>query len=239
MAVISFPFPARNAAYPNKEDILNDPTFAAYPRRSPAHKAAYDRARSDEAKAFRLQYLSVEEELDRALRYVSPCDHNANTFSFKFADIIRSAANMFEILSKTLYAKFYNCTDELNIFCYLALDIHLELCAKKLVHLVSIDGFPNNPEVLQPFRNVIAWDRKSEVMPCHIPSWWSSYNSIKHSNAGVMTHATLANATASVAANFLVIERVYGFGILNGGMFDMPTAGVSYLPRWSRVFSQW
>jgi len=239
MAVPSYPFRPRNPAYPTTESILIDETFTAYPRHSPEHQAAFDRANSDEARRLRLQYLSIEEELDRAFRYVSPCEHNANTFSFKFAETIRSAANMYEILSKDLYSKFYNSNDSLNIYNYLALDVYLNLADQKVTLVVAHDSFPAYPEVTRPFFGLVCWDRASPVADYQKPIWWSAYNDIKHSNAGIMAQATLANAVAAVAAIFLVIERVYGFGILGGGFRDLPTGSFTYFPRWSRLFSRY
>jgi hypothetical protein len=68
---------------------------------SPEYRAMYERAQcGDDAKRWRFQYLSIEDQLERALRYVDPCDENAEVFSIKFAEIIRSAANAFEIMAK-------------------------------------------------------------------------------------------------------------------------------------------
>ena len=99
----------------------------------------------------------------------------------------------------------------------------MDLANRRVTHLAAFDSFPTYPEVSQPFANLAAWGRNALVAPTHIPTWWTAYNQIKHSNAGLKTHGTLANATAAVAAIFLLIEQVFGFCILNGGGYRMPT----------------
>jgi hypothetical protein len=241
----AFPFPTRNSAFPQVEDVIfvdlrqdfTSPETLATIRRM------YARSCAEEARSLRLQYLTVEEELERAYRYVTPTEQNALTFSFKFADIIRGAANVYELLSKVLYARFYNSTDRLDIFNYLALDRFLALSGRRVVHLLAVGGFSSHPEVIQPFHSLTAWDQNSPVASTHVPGWWRAYNDIKHSIAGVEGKATQANATSAVAAQFLLVEATFGFGILNGGHVSVPAEDApsmsefGYLPRWSRLFS--
>jgi hypothetical protein len=238
MAVVSYPFPARNPAYPDLHQII---FTDGIPTNNHVYGAMYSRAQGDGAKTWRFQYLGIEEELERAFRFVSPCDDNAAVFSLKFAEIIRSAANAYEILAKELYAKFYNDADQLNIFNYLALDVHLNVVGQNVTQLLALGQFPNHPEVERPFANLAAWNRQSVVSQNQKPIWWDAYNAIKHSNAGLRNHATLANAMAAAAGLFLMIERVYGFGVLQGGLFNVYTAALNQTiirdhPRWARLF---
>jgi hypothetical protein len=237
-AVASFPFPPRNPAHPNIHEILYVHGVPAY---DPVYLGMYNRAQGDEARGWRFRYLGIEQELERAFQYVTPCDENAGAFSHKLADIIRSAANAYEIIAKELYAKLYNASDTLNIFNYLALDLYLQQAAQKIDQLAAIGDFPNHPEVGQPFVALAPWDRASRVLGAHVPAWWGAYNAIKHSNDGVRTHATLANAMAVTAALFLVIERVFGFGVLQGGMHNVYTGSTHsssfrHHTQWARLF---
>src|ERR1700730_16174063 len=147
-AIASHPFPNRNLAYTHLSEIVYSRNCSLD---SPEYKAMYERSQGDKAKLWRLRYLGVEEELERAFRYVNPSDENAGTFSIKFAEIILSTCNAYELLTKDLYAKFYNGDDPINILNYLALDLHLELAKRKVSHLAAIGSFPNHPEVNQPF----------------------------------------------------------------------------------------
>src|SRR4051812_33631610 len=103
--VPSFPFPARNPAFPRVEDVI---FVADYARDSGLNRLLLERSQGDEARLLRLQYLGIEGELERAFRYVSPAAENAGAFSLKFAEVIRSAANAYEIICKSLYSRFYN-----------------------------------------------------------------------------------------------------------------------------------
>lgn len=234
----TYSFASRNPKYPNACDIVWTEGFAPT---TPEYKSMYARAQGDDAKRWRFQYIGIEEELERSLRYVDACDENADVFSLKFAEIIRAAANAFEIMSKELYAKFYNDTDKIDIHDYLALEKHLDFVKQTVTHFAAQGSFPNHPEVCQPFVRVASWDKLSGISSNHIPSWWTGYNKIKHTNDGLKKHATLANALSATSALFLLIERVFFFGVLQGGGFDEPfSAGnqrfIRVHPRWARLF---
>jgi hypothetical protein len=240
--IASFPFPAHNPSYTRLEDVIFVPGHEKGMDQA-IYRVLFERAQSDEARLLRLQYLGVEEELERAFRYVSPSSENANAFSMKFAEVIRAAANAYEILCRTLYARFYNDRDSINIFNYLALDRFLGLSDKRVAHLMAFSSLAQLPEVSQPFCKLSPWDKNSPVAAGHVPDWWSGYNGIKHTNAGLQQHATLANATAATAALFLLIEAIFGCGILNGGMVQAPMDGSTWIsfvptPRWSRLFAK-
>jgi hypothetical protein len=205
----------------------------------------WERAQGDEARGLRLQYLSIEGELERAYRAVAPCAQNAATFSYTFADIIRSAAGAFEVISKALCARFHELDpmSKLDVYNYLALDRFLDLSAKRVVHLLALDQFPGLPEATCPFGVVAGWDRGSEVGHSHVPQWWRAYTAIKHDLDGLRTSATLVHATAATAALFLLVQSVFGFGVLTGGWFEAPGGTVrgttKYLTaqRWARLFN--
>jgi hypothetical protein len=239
MGPAAYSFSARNPVYSNAHDILFTDGFSPG---STEYRRMYERAhRGDDAKRWRFQYLAIEEELERAMRYVDPCDENAGVFSIKFAEIIRGAANAYEIMAKELDAKFYSGKRHINIYDYLALDIHLNLVVQTVTHFAAQGTFPLHPEVCKPFDRLATWDKVSVPDQNHVPSWWTGYNKVKHTNQGLKGHATLANAMAGTAAVFLLIERVYGFGVLQGGLYNMPSSGgntnqMRNHPQWARLF---
>jgi hypothetical protein len=197
-------FPTRNPSYPDVNDIIYKDGF---PPTHPVYKKMYDRAhRSDEGKRWRLQYVCIEEELERACRYVDPCDENAAVFSMKFAETIRAAANAYEILAKELYDKFYGePTRQINVYDYLALDVHIDLHYQSVMHFVAQGEFKSHSEVCRPFSRLSSWDKASTLDSSHVPRWWTAYNKVKHTNKELKDHATLANALAATAALFLMI----------------------------------
>jgi hypothetical protein len=53
--------------------------------------------------------------------------------------------------------------------------------------------------------------------------------------------ATLANAIAAVAGLFLLVESVFGLGILSGGFVQLPGGEqqtISMQTRWARLFAK-
>jgi len=234
----AFPLPARTQT-PNEDIFFVD----GHQPSSPAYRRMYDRAQGDGARLWRLQYLGIEEELERAFRYVTPCGENAKTFSFKFAEVIRGAGNAYEILCRELDGKLFGAGNDLNIYNYLALYIFLKLAPKRVVQALAVGTFPSHPEVIQPFIKLVPWDRASPVLEGHVPDWWDAYRKIKHSNQGLQQSGTLANAMAAVAGLFLVIEATFGFGILSGGYATEPADGSGWTKyglktRWSRLFGK-
>jgi hypothetical protein len=232
------PFPPRNPSYPLDHQILYTDGII---HTAPEYQSMYEQSQYTDARLARFQYLGIEEELERSFRFVSPSDDNANAYSLKFAEIVRSAANAYEIAARALYAKFYNDSDAINIFNYLALDHHLHLSDQTVSHLAALGNFAAHPEVCRPFVALACWDRTSRTLDRHVPNWWTASNKVKHSNTGLKNHATLANAMAATAAVFLMIERIYGFGVLQGGFYTMPSTGgntTSYRdhPKWARLF---
>jgi hypothetical protein len=144
-----------------------------------------------------------------------------------------------------LYARIYSSVDEVNILNYLALDVYLGLAGTRVRHLMAAGSFAGYPEMEKPFVRLASWDKASLVLPDHIPAWWKAYNGVKHTDQGLKDHATLANATAAVAALFIITETVFGFGILEGGLISLGQAAAPgamssntiIAPRWARLFS--
>jgi hypothetical protein len=233
MAVPSFPFPQRNPAYPNTHDIIVAPMIMN--AQFDIYRQAYERAMNTEAKVFDSQYSSITAELSDSFTYVSPANNNGKTYSVKFAEIIKNAANVYELISRVLYGRFYNDKDKINIFNFLALDVHVDFSRVKLNPYACYDLFPDFPEVTHPFVKLSAWDRCSLVEERHKPGWWTAYNKLKHSNSGLQQHATLANAIAAAAAIHVLISKTYGFGRAAGGDVTKPE-DAKYTVSRSKIF---
>jgi hypothetical protein len=196
----------------------------------------YNRALSLEARAFKFQYLSMEEELGRAFQYVTPVESNASAHSVKFAEIIRTAANTFEMLARTTYGRLYSPEHKIDIHNYLALDAVMKFSNRTVASYVTTTKFMNHPEVAQPFAKLATWDKKSSIKAEQIPDWWSAYNRIKHSIDG-LSSATLANAIAAVGAAYIFIHSVFGPGVVSGPLpLVAPGLGGDLVPASSLFF---
>jgi hypothetical protein len=182
-------------------------------------KRYYSRQHSHEATVFLSQYLYIENQLHETFNYVSPSEGNKNTYSIVFASIIKSSANLFELVSRHIYSELYKCTTPqlkgLKIKQFLSLIAHADYTAIKLSSF-HFQGSFSAPEVYEPFEKVKSWDRVSEIQCCHIPEWWTANNKLKHSNVGLAEFGTLQNAIAAVAAVFVVLHIIYGGGMVWG-----------------------
>lgn len=216
MAVQSFPFPAQ---HPNLDlrDVLYIPITGTNPQFLGHY---FQRALSEQAKILKSQYFTIEEELARSFLFISPSDSNGIAYSIKFAEIIRAAANAYEIICRSVYEQIYVAPYDINIFNYLALDEKAGFSNLIARSLATLDDFPTYQEVKRPFISLTTWNKASPVQSTHVPGWWTAYNKIKHSNTGLKNHATLANAIAAVAAIFLLINKVYGPGVVSGPLID-------------------
>jgi len=227
----SFPLSQRNPALKD-EDIFFVREKYGWPD---YHHVLYDRALSPEARAFKLQYLSLEEELGLAFQYVNPVEDNADAHSVKFAEIIRTAANVYEMLARTTYGRLYDPQHRIDIYNCLALDAVMKFSGRAVSSFMATTRFANHPEVARPFVKLATWDKQSMIKTEYIPDWWSAYNRIKHSIAG-LSSATLANSIAAVGAAYIFIHSVFGPGVVSGPLPTVaPGLGGDDVPS-SRLF---
>ncbi len=163
------------------------------------------------------QYFYIEKQLLDTFSFVSPSEKNKTTYSIIFASIIRNSANLFELISKTIYSEIFTCTkkqkNNLKIKNFLSLEAYGNYSQVKLLSVYLHDSFESK-EVYEPFINIKDWDKKSEVLSSHIPKWWTANNKLKHSNTGLPDYGTLENAIAAVASVFVSLHVNYGPGLL-------------------------
>lgn len=223
-----YPFPARNPSYPNVHDVIWD----LQKNDIAPHDAIFNARRySREAMLYKAQYFSLEEMLLQAFEFVAPDSSNAAAYSIKFATIVKDACNVFEVVCRDLYNKFYVVpTDKsINILNFVSLDHYLKLSQVRLVLVAALDQFPAHPEVTAPFSGLPALaptysDHKN------LPGWWKAYNNIKHSNAHISQAATLTNALSALAALFTLLNQTYGYGLVYG-MAELPNLSQGFLPN--------
>lgn len=183
-------------------------------------KEIFEIKTSNYIKRIRSQYLLIERELIKTFEYVEPNIDNYETNSVRFASIIRESCNLFELVSRELYSKlFHEDTKKLNIRNFLMLDIHLDFGGESLSspYIMAIDD--EKTLNISPFENLLKWDRKSEITSEFIPEWWKAYNKIKHDQEGIK-YATLQNALLAISGIYLLINSIYGEGVLIGELND-------------------
>ena len=188
----------------------------------------YHRKISTDAYIIKLQYLSIEADMQHAFQYVLPIMKNIDTVSIKFATIIKESATLFEQVLLNVYHKaFIESTRRLTIKDLLLTDKILVFSREELKSPI-LDGEFHNSPVLNPFQEMLTWDGNPTTIDQHIPKWWSAYNKIKHTTKGVIDLATLENAIRSLGAAFIIINIVYGAGVVGGVLSrpeKLPTTG--------------
>ncbi|KOY16785.1 hypothetical protein [Paenibacillus xylanivorans] len=181
-------------------------------------KEIFEIKTSNYIKRIRSQYLLIERELIKTFEYVEPNVDNYKTNSVRFASIIRESCNLFELVSRELCSKLlHGDIKKLNTKNFLMLDIHLDFRGEKLSspYIMVTD----NEKTLDifPFENLLKWDRESEITSEFIPEWWKAYNKIKHEQEGIK-YATLQNALLAISGIYILINSIYGEGVLIGGL---------------------
>lgn len=168
----------------------------------------------------KLQYFSVEEELIRSFQFVSPIAENLNTSSVKFATIIREASNLFEQVSRLIYKNLFKIDkkERMIIFHYLSLNKFLDFNSYEFYCPVLENVADESRLLLNPFKELEAWDRDSPLTNSHIPKWWTAYNKIKHSPDELFYFSTLENAVRALLAAHIIINRYLGSGVVSGDL---------------------
>lgn len=215
MRLPSVPFPKRNENYSDKDIFLYGYFFSTFED----YELGYQRKISIEASNFKNQYLSIEEEMIKSFQYVHPTVLNLQTTSARFATIIRETSNLYEILSRSIYQKLFIVPKKavIHINNLLALESYLDFSKGVLNSPLLYSEFYKT-DILHPYKSLVHWDRNSEIRNIHIPQWWNAYNKLKHDLNGIRS-ATLENALLSLGAAYLLINRVFGDGVVGGILY--------------------
>ncbi len=96
-----YPFPDRNPGYKDNEIFFvksNDRKYIQF---------CYNKIVNPDSVSIANQYFAIEKLLVESFQYVLPVWKNAETCSVRFATIIREASNLFEIIARKVYCKFF------------------------------------------------------------------------------------------------------------------------------------
>lgn len=215
-----YPFPKRNPQFKDDDIICSYSKSKVYDN---AYQEKWFKIKTDTLTlTYKLQYLNLESELIKSFLFVHPTEINRKTYSIKFAEIIKGSANLYEIICKDLYKKYfdYDTTNKINIYYYLSLEKFLNLSNMEVIPILIGDKLKKSSELFKPFKKLSTWNKNTKIKPGNIPGWWNAYNKIKHSNIGLKKYATLENSIASLAAIYLLIYKIYGLGVIYGDLFS-------------------
>ena len=129
--------------------------------------------------------MAIEDDLVKTSRFVEFCSDNYKTYSVEFARIILASSSEFDVIAKALCKEINPSSDASNIDDYR----NVILSRYPRFHAMQID-IPRYNFSLKP------WDTwNSQVNP----TWWRSYNNVKHQRDLFYCEATLETSLNSVA----------------------------------------
>lgn len=194
----------------------------------------YERRRSADAIVFKAQYLDLDNRLLEVFSYVAPADANRSTYSVTLANLVKSAANLFELGSRWLYVQIFASGErDLKVWDYLSLAKFTRVASLKIWSTQFYDELQST-EVYEPFSSLAGWDGATDLGSQHVPPWWTASNKLKHTNSGLAEYGTLENAIAAVGATFLFLHAVFGPGLVYG--LDMDEEGFIHQELTSSIF---
>ncbi|UNP90542.1 hypothetical protein MNZ22_10410 [Aeromonas encheleia] len=148
-------------------------------------------------------FLALEKDLELATRYVEFADANMATYSIEFAHLLFAAASEVDVVAKLL-------CKQLN------LNIPTETIEHYRTALIA--HIPDLPatQVLVP-RYALTFTPWDSWNNNQTPSWWHSYNKVKHERNAHFQKATLENALNALAALMTLVFYHYSYPDLQSG----------------------
>lgn len=137
-------------------------------------------------------FSALEEDLERASRYVELVPANEKTYSLEFAHLLFAASSEVETVM-TLVCQLFDPDTTANNFraCTKLLRKEFPRMWEETVRL------PRSGMVLQPWTE---WKSNKGV-----PLWWRSYNHVKHERHSAFAEATMKSAVNALAALYLMV----------------------------------
>ena len=140
-------------------------------------------------------FIALEADLEGTTQYVEPHPDNFSTYSVEFARIILAACSEIDVLCKLLCEKIKPDSRADNINQY-----------RNIIH-PHFKGFyelevqiPRFGLTATPWKN---WGTSTN------PTWWHSYNKIKHERHQYFSSANFENALHAVAGLFVAVLYLY------------------------------
>jgi hypothetical protein len=157
-------------------------------------------------------FLALEADMEITTRFVQPTRDNFGTYSIEFARILLSAGSEIDVVAKDLCKKLDGESKAKNIIHY-----HEQITAR----------YPNFPtmRIVVP-RYALLLEPWLEWKSGESPSWWRSYNDVKHERDAHFSDANLQNAFLAVAGLFCLVLYFY-----------QPALYANELKPWTRLFT--
>ena len=143
-------------------------------------------------------FLALEDDLAKVSRYIEFTEDNFETYSIELAHLLLAAASEIDVVLKTL------CNEVTPETSHSGINKYRETIQSKQSYLINeYCTIPRYGLKLTPWT---AWDKNSNTNP----SWWNSYNKVKHHRDSDFRKANLKNvlnAMAGLALANLYLQR--------------------------------
>jgi len=136
-------------------------------------------------------FIAIESDLENTARYVEIAPDNFHTYSVEYAHILLSASSEVDVISKLLCRELDPSASYSNINDY-------RTCV--------VSHYPNFPSFSISIQRYGVERRPwQEWISGENPSWWKSYNLVKHERNNYFSEANLENALDAVAGLFCLM----------------------------------
>jgi hypothetical protein len=140
-------------------------------------------------------FLAIESDLEATSRFVEFSQKNYATYSIEFARILLSCGSEVDVVAKALCQKI----DPLGK--YEKIDNYRPTITGAYKKLSTIEiSLPRYGLAIKPWEK---WSGDSN------PSWWKSYNNVKHHRNTCFEEANLENAIRSIGGLFALVLYYY------------------------------
>jgi hypothetical protein len=142
-------------------------------------------------------FLALEEDLERCTRYVEFDERNFETFSIEFAKLLLAAGSEVDVLAKMICNKLDPAARARKIDQY-------RLCIMTRRPAFADAEVNMSRYFREPFRPWETWKPAAGGSPTN-PTWWQSYNKVKHKRNTCFNQATLSNVLNAFAGYFAAL----------------------------------
>jgi len=148
-------------------------------------------------------YLSLVEDIDRVSRYIDLAEDNYTTYSTEFTRLLLAAGSEIDVVAKLLCTKVDPSSKPSTIIEY------GKVLSPKYSGLTSVEvSIPRAGLSFVPWHD---WTNEGA------PSWWSSYNKVKHERDKNFKDANLGNVLNAVAGLCVFVCYLH-YNLVAGGL---------------------
>lgn len=138
-------------------------------------------------------YLSLEREFLEISQYIEICEKNFHVHSVKFSHLLMASASEFETVGGMVREKLGVNGTGINSILDAIDRIEGSFKATEI-------GIPLHQLKLKPLEG---------CAPKNPPSWWTSYNKVKHHRTTHFKEANLQNSLMSVCSLLMILAKYY------------------------------